>query len=53
MAAGERLVEQTGARTFAPFLAEERARLAGTDVVGVAAAFESIGATGHAHRVRL
>lgn len=52
VAAGQRLVEQTGATTYAPFLAEECARLDGADLLPVAAAYEAVGATGHAARLR-
>jgi adenylate cyclase len=50
--AGERLAAELGADTYAAFLAEERARLNGGDLAAAAAAYDAIGATGHAARIR-
>ncbi|HUR75868.1 MAG TPA: AAA family ATPase, partial [Sporichthya sp.] len=52
LTAGERLAVDVGADTYAAFLAEERARLDGGDLTAVAAGYETIGATGHAARIR-
>jgi class 3 adenylate cyclase len=52
--AGEALAAETGAATYTPFLAEERARQDGGRAALAAAAddYEAVGATGHARRVR-
>ena len=52
IAAGLAVAKQTGAATWAAFLAEERTRLDGGDLVPVADCFDAIGATGHARRIR-
>jgi hypothetical protein len=51
--AADRLAEETGAATYAAFLAEERARL-NDDVAALAETayrYRAIGATGHARRL--
>jgi hypothetical protein len=50
---GDRLVAETGATTWAPFLAEERARLAGdrAALTAAGAGYAEIGAHGHAARL--
>ena len=54
LVAGEALAVETGAATYAAFLAEERAHLDGDAAAlkSVADGYEAIGATGHARRVR-
>ncbi|HUR73243.1 MAG TPA: adenylate/guanylate cyclase domain-containing protein [Sporichthya sp.] len=52
LAAGDALVSVSGARTYAAFLAEERARLDSEGLTAVADAYDAIGATGHAARIR-
>jgi class 3 adenylate cyclase len=49
---GEAAVAETGAFSWAPVLAEERARLDGGDLSAVAVAYDAIGASGHAARLR-
>ncbi|HEY2814855.1 MAG TPA: hypothetical protein VGJ03_15420, partial [Acidimicrobiales bacterium] len=53
VAAGEVLATETGAATYAAFLAEERARLNDdrSALTSVADQYDTIGATGHARRV--
>ncbi|MGQ0845328.1 MAG: ATP-binding protein [Sporichthyaceae bacterium] len=54
IAAGFELAEATGALTYAAFLAEQEARLSGSvrSLAAAASDYESIGATGHAARLR-
>ncbi|MGQ0631069.1 MAG: adenylate/guanylate cyclase domain-containing protein [Sporichthyaceae bacterium] len=54
VADGEKLAAETGAATYAAFLAEERARLDGDDAALKICAdgYDAIGATGHARRLR-